>query len=92
MKPTTDEKRVSRTRLLLLAMVALVSLAPTAYAAAPGITGPSFNLPQARHPSPSLMDKRFIPGDTGAMARLRDLRRHRHHKATAPTCRFPVPR
>lgn len=44
MNSTTLKSAFARTRLLLLAMIALVSFAPRAYAAAPGITGPSFQL------------------------------------------------
>jgi len=45
MKPTKSTCAFFRTRLLLTAMFAAgSSLAPTAHAAAPGITGPSFNL------------------------------------------------
>jgi FtsP/CotA-like multicopper oxidase with cupredoxin domain len=43
MKPTV-KFAVSKTRLLLPLMVAVASLGATAHAAAPGITGPTFNL------------------------------------------------
>jgi FtsP/CotA-like multicopper oxidase with cupredoxin domain len=44
MKPTITTFAYLKTRLLLPAMVAVASLAPMAHAAAPGITGPTFNL------------------------------------------------
>ena len=45
MSATKMKKAISRTRLLLAAMlVAAFFLSPTAYGAAPGITGPTFNL------------------------------------------------
>src|SRR3989441_653183 len=45
MNATKTKKAISKTRLLLAAMVAMALLLPaTAHAAAPGITGPTFNL------------------------------------------------
>jgi len=44
MRPTNMENAFLKTRLLLAAMVAVASLTATAHAAAPGITGPTFNL------------------------------------------------
>src|SRR5580692_7207520 len=44
MKPITMKLAFLKTRLLLPVMVAVASLAATAHAAAPGITGPTFNL------------------------------------------------
>jgi len=44
MKPMTLKLAFLKTRLLLPVMVAVASLAATAHAAAPGITGPTFNL------------------------------------------------
>ena len=44
MRPINMKDAFFKTRLLLAAMVAVVSLTATAHAAAPGITGPSFNL------------------------------------------------
>ena len=44
MKPMTIQIAFLKTRLLLLVLVAVASLAATAHAAAPGITGPTFNL------------------------------------------------
>jgi FtsP/CotA-like multicopper oxidase with cupredoxin domain len=44
MKPMTMKIAFLKTRLLLPVMVAVASLAATAHAAAPGITGPTFNL------------------------------------------------
>jgi FtsP/CotA-like multicopper oxidase with cupredoxin domain len=44
MKPMTMKIAFLKTRLLLPVLVAVASLAATAHAAAPGITGPAFNL------------------------------------------------
>src|SRR6184192_876005 len=45
MNATKTKKAISKTRLLLAAMVAMALLLPaTAHGAAPGITGPTFNL------------------------------------------------
>jgi len=44
MKPMTMKIAFLKTRLLLPVLVAVASLAATAHAAAPGITGPTFNL------------------------------------------------
>jgi len=44
MKPMTMKNALIRIRLLITATVAVASLAATAYAAVPGITGPVFNL------------------------------------------------
>src|ERR1700732_4536485 len=44
MRPTNMKDALLKTRLLLVAMVAAASLTATAHAAAPGITGPTFNL------------------------------------------------
>ncbi len=44
MRPTKMKSAFLKTRLLLAAMVAVASLTATAHAAAPGITGPTFNL------------------------------------------------
>jgi FtsP/CotA-like multicopper oxidase with cupredoxin domain len=44
MKPMTMKIAFFKTRLLLPVLVAVASLAATAHAAAPGITGPAFNL------------------------------------------------
>ncbi len=44
MRPTTMKNVFLKTRLLLATMVAVASLTATAHAAAPGITGPTFNL------------------------------------------------
>lgn len=44
MKPTMMKNAFLKTRLLLATMAAVASLAATAHAAAPGITGPTFNL------------------------------------------------
>jgi FtsP/CotA-like multicopper oxidase with cupredoxin domain len=44
MKPMNMKNAFLKTRLLLAAMVAVASLTATAHAAAPGITGPTFNL------------------------------------------------
>ncbi|HEY1984717.1 MAG TPA: multicopper oxidase family protein [Terracidiphilus sp.] len=44
MKPMTKNYAIFATRLLVVAMAAATSLVPTAHAAAPGITGPNFNL------------------------------------------------
>jgi len=44
MRPMNMKNAFLKTRLLLAAMVAVASLAATAHAAAPGITGPTFNL------------------------------------------------
>jgi FtsP/CotA-like multicopper oxidase with cupredoxin domain len=44
MKPMNLKKAFLKTRLLLAAVVAVASLTATAHAAAPGITGPTFNL------------------------------------------------
>lgn len=44
MKPTTGKIAYLKTRLLLAATIAAASLAPVARAAAPGISGPTFNL------------------------------------------------
>jgi len=45
MRPTKMTKAISKTQLLLVPMVAVILLlAATAHAAAPGITGPTFNL------------------------------------------------
>jgi FtsP/CotA-like multicopper oxidase with cupredoxin domain len=44
MRPMTMQKALLKTRLLLAAIVAALSLSATVHAAAPGITGPTFNL------------------------------------------------
>jgi FtsP/CotA-like multicopper oxidase with cupredoxin domain len=44
MRPMKMKNAILKTRLLLAAVVATASLATTAHAAAPGITGPAFNL------------------------------------------------
>jgi len=44
MKPMIKQIAYLKSRLLLPALVAVASLAPTAHAAAPGITGPTFSL------------------------------------------------
>jgi FtsP/CotA-like multicopper oxidase with cupredoxin domain len=44
MRPTNMINAFVKTGLILALMAAVVSLAPTAHAAAPGITGPTFNL------------------------------------------------
>src|SRR6266567_73423 len=44
MRPTNMKNLFLKTGLLLAVVAAVVSLAPTANAAAPGITGPTFNL------------------------------------------------
>jgi FtsP/CotA-like multicopper oxidase with cupredoxin domain len=44
MRPMKMKNAFLKTRLLLAAMVAVASLTATAHAAAPGITGPTFNL------------------------------------------------
>ncbi len=44
MRPMNMKNALLKTRLLLAAMVAALSLTATAHAAAPGITGPTFNL------------------------------------------------
>jgi FtsP/CotA-like multicopper oxidase with cupredoxin domain len=44
MKPMIKQIAYVKTRLLLPAIIAAASLAPAAHAAAPGITGPTFNL------------------------------------------------
>ena len=44
MRPMNMKNAILKTRLLLAAMVAVASLTATAHAAAPGITGPTFNL------------------------------------------------
>src|SRR5215470_749345 len=44
MRPTNMKNLFVKTGLILALMAAMVSLAPTAPAAAPGITGPTFNL------------------------------------------------
>jgi FtsP/CotA-like multicopper oxidase with cupredoxin domain len=44
MRPTNMKKLFLKTGLLLTVLAAVMSLAPTAHAAAPGITGPTFNL------------------------------------------------
>jgi FtsP/CotA-like multicopper oxidase with cupredoxin domain len=44
MRPTNMINAFVKTGLILVLMAAVVSLAPTAHAAAPGITGPTFNL------------------------------------------------
>ena len=44
MRPMKMTNAILKTRLLLAAMVAVTSLTATAHAAAPGITGPTFNL------------------------------------------------
>src|SRR5215468_9039478 len=44
MRPTNMKSLFVKTGLILALMAAMVSLAPTAPAAAPGITGPTFNL------------------------------------------------
>src|SRR6202043_2847763 len=44
MRPINMKNAFLKTRLLLAAMVAVLSLTATAHAAAPGITGPTFNL------------------------------------------------
>jgi len=44
MRPMKMTNAILKTRLLLVAMVAVASLTATAHAAAPGITGPIFNL------------------------------------------------
>ncbi len=44
MKPTTVNRALLKIRLVLTATAALTSLTATAHAAAPGITGPAFNL------------------------------------------------
>src|SRR6266852_2042497 len=44
MRPMNMKNAFLKTRLLLSAMVAVLSLTATAHAAAPGITGPTFNL------------------------------------------------
>jgi FtsP/CotA-like multicopper oxidase with cupredoxin domain len=44
MRPMNMKNAILKTRLLLAGMVAVASLTATAHAAAPGITGPSFNL------------------------------------------------
>lgn len=44
MRPMNMKNAILKTRLLLASMVAVASLTATAHAAAPGITGPSFNL------------------------------------------------
>jgi FtsP/CotA-like multicopper oxidase with cupredoxin domain len=44
MRPTNMKKLFLKTGLLLILLAAVMSLAPTAHAAAPGITGPAFNL------------------------------------------------
>ena len=44
MRPTNMINAFVKTGLILALMAAVVSLAPTANAAAPGITGPTFNL------------------------------------------------
>src|SRR6516165_5841547 len=44
MRPTNMKSLFVKTGLILALMAAMVSLAPTAFAAAPGITGPTFNL------------------------------------------------
>jgi FtsP/CotA-like multicopper oxidase with cupredoxin domain len=47
MRPMNMRNAILKTRLLLAAVVAMASLATTAHAAAPGITGPTFNLDAA---------------------------------------------
>ena len=47
MRPMTMTNAFLKTRLLLAALVAVASLTATAHAAAPGITGPTFNLTAA---------------------------------------------
>ena len=44
MRPTNMKKLFLKTGLLLTVLAAVMSLAPTAHAAAPGITGPTFDL------------------------------------------------
>ncbi len=44
MRPMNMKNAILKTRLLLAGMVAVASLTATAHAAAPGITGPTFNL------------------------------------------------
>src|ERR1700741_2112765 len=44
MRPMNMKRAILKTRLLLASMVAVASLTATAHAAAPGITGPTFNL------------------------------------------------
>ena len=44
MRPTNMKKLFLKTGLLLTVLAAVISLAPTTHAAAPGITGPTFNL------------------------------------------------
>ncbi len=44
MRPMNMKNAILKTRLLLASMVAVASLTATAHAAAPGITGPTFNL------------------------------------------------
>src|SRR6202051_1518696 len=44
MRPMNMKNTILKTRLLLAAVVAMASLTTTAHAAAPGITGPAFNL------------------------------------------------
>ena len=44
MRPTNMINAFVKTGLILTLMAAVVSLAPTAHAAAPGILGPNFNL------------------------------------------------
>ena len=44
MRPTNMKRLFLKTGLLLTVLAAVMSLAPTTHAAAPGITGPTFNL------------------------------------------------
>ncbi len=92
MRAMNMKKAISKTQLLLAPMVAVtLLLTATAHAAAPGITGPTFNL-TARPAFISQPDGQlFTPGDTAAAARRAALPRLHQPAQTCPTCRFPGP-
>ena len=92
MKPMTMKIAFLKTRLLLPVLVAVASLAATAHAAAPGITGPAFNLTAQQAYLTQPDGQAIYSWGYGCTSRTHWLRTRRCLTRHATPCRFQVPR
>jgi len=93
MRATTMTKAISNTRLLLVPMAAVaLLLTATAYAAAPGITGPTFNLVA----QPAFLNQpdgsAVYAWGYGCNGTPSGFAPAAISNASCPVCRFPAPR